>query len=847
MPVVTVCAGTAIDSRSSLLPATQGTQIAQPVDNAKMENAGKSATKACRSAPRNAISDVASALGARPINSAKCALPAQGALEEEPQCAVPEATFPTPVGKDTGDNNRSGSRPAPHEHPEQSMSLIAPGMEVAANHAALCVPAQAMPGLTRIISSTTDSEAGATEGLEVTSKEAASPLSDEQPEVPSSVARVQTGVSSPGHEKSVGQRPVFSTARSSTAQALREVSISDDDTEAIALAEPSTIEPGEQSGGIPLESQTQPKGYPKHSSPSFAAGPETQVSSVSKLAFINKDGLDRIAPTKTGEKYATDVGSNPKGTSSLGGTKPICGNGDDHVSADLVPAAPGSQPHKVNAQKGSPGQPTDVVAMPPSVSKDVIRSSGRAAVGQRSEVLIPAADSSPATVPPVLDAQVVSAGYPLILEESSLSSISPVPETPADGETRHTEPQSSSQASLGQAHRRVETPNAKGLGQAAPSELSRSGVRAESNTMPEPSQAHIHASNRSMVMRRYGMISPVAGVEAGVASVTSSTGSVLTGTAPGTDAPVGDEVVAASGTAVPFSPSKAAVVPAAAQGTSISHQGRASNELSSSKGRASNTTVPTVEFSASPARQSSGRSPIVEEKNRQHPAEDVETWGRGAAGIGNAKSHANMSTAFQIAPSAEPATAQPTLADWLTEGLARLGSAASQASVHESASPASQAGQLVERVEKAVETLQSHAGKVVRFEVGGPNEERLAVSMQLRDGVLQTVFQTNSQELRDVLARDWTSSVSGSLQGDTALKVAEPVFNGGGRNDFSDTGGDSRHRQQQESTRAQQVPAEASLFGLSRRSAATSVTSVDTPSQAPARHVLSTRGLNAIA
>lgn len=715
--------------------------------------------------------------------------------------------------------NRRGPLPAQHEHPEQSMSLIAPGLAVAANHASLSVPAHAMPGQTRIISSTTDGDVGATEGPESASTDAASLISDEQFRSPSPGSRVQPAISSLGHDKSVGQRPAFALSRSSTAQAEREVSSSDQDGEATALSEPSINGSTEQPGGIFQESQTQQNGYPKPYSRSLAARPASPVTSVSTFASIQEGGIGSTAPTHTTADQSSSDLIDPQVPFVMGGGKSICGRLDDHAGTVSLSAGPGSQPRNANVRAGVEGLPTDVIG---TASDD-------------------------AEVSPDLDGLAVSAGSSHSLGESRRSSISAVSEAPAAAETQHTEPPSSSQASFGLLHRRAATANDKGFGQTALDDLSRPGVRAEANTMPESSQAFMHASNRSMVMRRYGMISPVAGVGSEAGAATSPTGSALTSTAPDTDAPAVDMEVAASSTVAPSSQSNVAVAPAGAQGPAISQQGRSSSEVSSSKGKGSNNKLPAVEFSASSAKQSGGRSPFVDEKNRQHPAEDVEAGGRGFTGIGNAKSHANMSTSFQIASAAEPATAQPTLGDWLTEGLARLGSAASQASVHDDVAPASQAGQLVERVEKAVETLQSHAGKVVRFEVGGPNDERLAVSMQLRDGVLQTVFQTSSQELRDVLARDWSSSVSGSLQGDTSLKVAEPVFNGGGRNDFSDTGADSRQRQHQEAARAQQVPAEASLFGLSRRSASAPVSSADTPSQAPARHVLSTRGLNAIA
>lgn len=374
----------------------------------------------------------------------------------------------------------------------------------------------------------------------------------------------------------------------------------------------------------------------------------------------------------------------------------------------------------------------------------------------------------------------------------------------------------------------------------------RPGVGAEAHIMPEASQAFLHASSRSMVMRRYGMISAVAGTEPGAAAIASPSGPVSASIAGGTAAAETSMVGATSSASVSVTQLNTAATTPTAQGAASATFGKVANEPSTSKGKGASGTPATVEFSASPSKQASGRSLSVDEKNRQHTAEDVEAGGAGSAGIGNAKSHANMSTAFQVAAFAEPTTAQPTAADWLTEGLARLG-AASQGARHDDVRQSSQAGQLVERVEKAVESLQSHAGKVVRFEVGGPNDERLAVSMQLRDGVLQTVFQTSSQELRDVLARDWSSSVSGGLQGENSLKVAEPVFNGGGRNDFSGTGADSRQRQQQEAARGQEVPAEASLFGLSRRSAASPAAHAEPSAQAPARQVHSTRGLNAIA
>ncbi len=55
---------------------------------------------------------------------------------------------------------------------------------------------------------------------------------------------------------------------------------------------------------------------------------------------------------------------------------------------------------------------------------------------------------------------------------------------------------------------------------------------------------------------------------------------------------------------------------------------------------------------------------------------------------------------------------------------------------------------------------------------------QLAVRVELRDGTLHTTFRTDSAELRDVLAHEWTAAVPAlaAASRDHALRVADPVF-----------------------------------------------------------------------
>ena len=118
----------------------------------------------------------------------------------------------------------------------------------------------------------------------------------------------------------------------------------------------------------------------------------------------------------------------------------------------------------------------------------------------------------------------------------------------------------------------------------------------------------------------------------------------------------------------------------------------------------------------------------------------------------------------------------------------------------DSPAPVATLRETMSAVVSAVDALE-RSGKAgqnsvdLQFHVGS---ERLALRVELRDGIVHTTFHTDSSELRSALAREWQSVIQPSGARDTRL--ADPVFSspsaGGNDASFSSAGQGTPHQRQ---------------------------------------------------
>lgn len=184
------------------------------------------------------------------------------------------------------------------------------------------------------------------------------------------------------------------------------------------------------------------------------------------------------------------------------------------------------------------------------------------------------------------------------------------------------------------------------------------------------------------------------------------------------------------------------------------------------------------------------------EKNRQAADYKGERVVVKNDGIDAAEHATKMSTGTPVQANSHSATPVHAAQDWVADGLGQMAGASKAGGSNSEASVSPHASQMVDRVEKAIETLQKKSGEVVNFDVGDTHTGKLFVSMRIRDGVLQTSFQTGSKELQSLISREWSASVGNLMPADSVIKVAEPVFNTSDRNQNMDTGSNAQRQQQ---------------------------------------------------
>ncbi len=206
--------------------------------------------------------------------------------------------------------------------------------------------------------------------------------------------------------------------------------------------------------------------------------------------------------------------------------------------------------------------------------------------------------------------------------------------------------------------------------------------------------------------------------------------------------------------------------------------------------------------------------------------------GANVAGIAGAKRYRAMisditSTAGSMTPSAEHAVAGAVSA--VAQGLQVADVAATEAMA-----PVSRA---FEAVQDAVENLKASRQNVVEVTLSEGQDSPLHIRIEYRDGVVHTAFRTESPELREHLARDWQSSMSGLTTTDSGVRLADPVFStptSTSRDTGLDMGGQYARQQQSQQSPSQTTSSSGGLrhAGSETSSAASSMGSSAAPQSA---------------
>lgn len=126
------------------------------------------------------------------------------------------------------------------------------------------------------------------------------------------------------------------------------------------------------------------------------------------------------------------------------------------------------------------------------------------------------------------------------------------------------------------------------------------------------------------------------------------------------------------------------------------------------------------------------------------------------------------------------------------------------------------AGRTLEVVRDVSERMQTKGSRVVEFDLGGQQGERLSVRLEYRGGVMHTAFRTDSEELRTTLARDWSSNMPAVVGSEQTVRIAEPTFtsNASQRSENFDFGGNLSRQQQ---PRDERQDASGTAFGPALR------------------------------
>lgn len=140
----------------------------------------------------------------------------------------------------------------------------------------------------------------------------------------------------------------------------------------------------------------------------------------------------------------------------------------------------------------------------------------------------------------------------------------------------------------------------------------------------------------------------------------------------------------------------------------------------------------------------------------------------------------------------------------------------------------------------AVETLERRAdvgqkSVDLQFDVGG---EKLGLRVELRDGIVQATFRTESSEMNRALSREWQAVVQPALARD--IRLAEPVFSSSNSHNQSASGSPGHGAPQE-----REQPARASFAPSLKGEFYEANVADSTPAVSPVSH--SSKLLNALA
>ena len=130
------------------------------------------------------------------------------------------------------------------------------------------------------------------------------------------------------------------------------------------------------------------------------------------------------------------------------------------------------------------------------------------------------------------------------------------------------------------------------------------------------------------------------------------------------------------------------------------------------------------------------------------------------------------------------------------------------------------AGRTLAIVRDVAERMQTTANRVVEFDVSSQPGTQLSVRLEYRGGVVHTTFRTDSTELRDMLNREWQSTMPSAVTGERSVRLAEPTFTPAsttrGESQSFDLGGQTPRQQQQDTPQSQGKAAANSEFAFAR-------------------------------
>lgn len=118
---------------------------------------------------------------------------------------------------------------------------------------------------------------------------------------------------------------------------------------------------------------------------------------------------------------------------------------------------------------------------------------------------------------------------------------------------------------------------------------------------------------------------------------------------------------------------------------------------------------------------------------------------------------------------------------------------------------ASHAAELVHEIREIADGMWAIDRNSVEVRFKFDNDEGLAVRVEYRDGTVKATFRTDSEQLRELIAREWQSQVAGADS--RAYRMADPIFEARPANadSLSSDAGGSRQQSQGQPRSADQA------------------------------------------